>query len=206
MFRKADRLSCPRTLGARRRCTFWSSTFPFLASTANTGCSLGLRSPPSLFSSPSAPAARIDFQSFDSCAGSLILSDATRNLAMRHRPNELAELAMKSVTIAAIVLACAISAGEVANAQSALPGQLQPCMARVVYSEELPFAPIDSWLVKVTLQVIPRSGAAYFTTLQERMPWQGPPPRRGQAYRVWCDPANPNHLQLASGAVGKSAF
>jgi hypothetical protein len=146
------------------------------------------------------------FQSFDSCAGSLILSDATRNLAMRHRPNELAELAMKSVTIAAIVLACAISAGEVANAQSAPPGQLQPCMARVVYSEELPFAPIDSWLVKVTLQVIPRSGAAYFTTLQERMPWQGPPPRRGQAYRVWCDPANPNHLQLASGAVGKSAF
>ena len=113
---------------------------------------------------------------------------------------------MKSVTIAAIVLACAISAGEVANAQSALPGQLQPCMARVVYSEELPFAPIDSWLVKVTLQVIPRSGEAYFTTLQERMPWQGPPPRRGQAYRVWCDPANPDHLRFASGAIGKSAF
>jgi len=113
---------------------------------------------------------------------------------------------MKSVTITAIVLACAISAGEVANAQRVPPGQLQPCMARVVYSEELPFAPIDSWLVKVTLQVIPRSGASYFTTLQERMPWQGPRPRRGQAYRVWCDPANPNHLQMASGSVGKSAF
>lgn len=113
---------------------------------------------------------------------------------------------MKSVTVAAIVLVCAISAGGDANAQSAPLAQLRPCTARVVYSEELPFAPIGTWLVKVTLQVIPRSGASYFTTLQEQMPWQGPPPRRGQAFRVWCDPANPDHLQLASGAAGKSAF
>ncbi len=113
---------------------------------------------------------------------------------------------MKSVTAAAIVLACATSAGGVANAQSVPPGQLQHCMARVVYSEELPFAPIDTWLVKVTLEITPRNGPRYYTTLQDRLPWQGPPPRRGQAFRLWCDPANPGHLQLASGAVAKSAF
>jgi hypothetical protein len=106
---------------------------------------------------------------------------------------------MKSVTAAAIVLACATSAGGVANAQSSPPAQLQHCMARVVYSEELPFAPIDTWLVKVTLEITPRNGPPYYTTLQDRMPWQGPPPRRGQAFRLWCDPANPGHLHLASG-------
>ena len=113
---------------------------------------------------------------------------------------------MKLISIAIAMLACTASLGEVANAQSAASGRLQPCMARVVYSEELPFAPIDSWLVKVTLQITPQNGAPYITTLHDRMPWQGPPPRRGQAFRVWCDPANPNRLQLASGAVAKSAF
>ncbi len=112
---------------------------------------------------------------------------------------------MKSATAAAIAFTCVTLAGGPADAQSA-PGQLQPCKARVVYSEELPFAPIDTWLVKVTLEITPRNGTPYFTTLQDRMPWQGHPPRRGQAFRLWCDPANPGHLQLASGAVAKSAF
>ena len=114
---------------------------------------------------------------------------------MDHQPTS-AEFAMKSKTTAAIVLACAISAAGVANAQGVASGRLQPCMAHVVYSEELPFAPIDTWLVKVTLKITPRNGAPYFTTWQERMPWQGPPPRRGQAFRLWCDPANPDHLRL----------
>ena len=111
---------------------------------------------------------------------------------------------MKSAT-AAIALTCATLTSGAANAQSAT-NQLQRCTARVVYSEELPFAPIDTWLVKVTLEITPRNGARYFTTLQDRMPWQGSPPRRGQAFHLWCDPANPGYLQLASGAVVKSAF
>jgi hypothetical protein len=115
---------------------------------------------------------------------------------------------MKPVTTSAIMLACAILActtlaGGAAQAQEA-PGPLQPCTARVVYSEQLPYAPIDTWLVKVTLEITPRHGAPYVTTLQDRMPWQGPPPRRGQVFRLWCDPANPSYLQLASGA--KSVF
>src|SRR5271155_2072904 len=114
-------------------------------------------------------------------------------------------MAMKSVFVTAIILAGATSASTAANAQGAA-NPLRPCTARVVYSEELPFAPIDSWLVKVTLQITPQNGAPYTTTLHDRMPWQGPPPRRGQAFRLWCDPANPSHLQLASGAAVKSAF
>jgi hypothetical protein len=127
--------------------------------------------------------------------------DAARNLVA----NQPTESAMKSVTTAAIVMACVTLANGAAHAQAA-PGPLQPCTARVIYSEELPFAPIGSWLVKMTLEITPRNGAPYYTTLQDRMPWQGAPPRRGQAFRLWCDPAHPGYLQLASGAVVKSAF
>jgi hypothetical protein len=119
--------------------------------------------------------------------------------------NKQVGMTMKSVIAAAIVIAGATSATDAAHAQGAREA-LHPCTARVVYSEELPFAPIDSWLVKVTLQITPQNGAPYITTLHDRMPWQGPPPRRGQAFRLWCDPANPNHLQLASGVAIKSAF
>ena len=122
---------------------------------------------------------------------------------------------MKPVTTSAIMLACATLtcttlacmtlAGRAAQAQER-PASLQPCTARVVYSEQLPYAPIDTWLVKVTLEITPRHGAPYVTKLQDRMPWQGPPPRRGQAFRLWCDPTHPGYLQLVSGAVVKSAF
>ena len=116
-----------------------------------------------------------------------------------------AGMVMRSVIAAAIVLAGATLASAPANAQGS-GNPFRPCTARVVHSEELPFAPIDSWLIKVTLQITPQNGAPYITTLHDRMPWQGPPPRRGQAFRLWCDPANPSHLQLASGVAVKSAF
>lgn len=97
---------------------------------------------------------------------------------------------------AAIVLAGAALAATSADARAAGNGWSR-CTARVVYSEELPFAPIDGWLVNVTLEITPQHGVPYYTAWHERMPWQGPPPRRGQAFRVWCDPANPNNLRLA---------
>jgi hypothetical protein len=81
-----------------------------------------------------------------------------------------------------------------------------PCLARVVYSEELPFAPINNWLVKVTLDITPPHGNTYQTTVQDWMPWQGPPPRRGQAFRVQCDPANPRDLHLISRTATPTAF
>jgi hypothetical protein len=141
----------------------------------------------------------------------LILSYTARNLAspaiaeQARSLNKQVGMTMKSVIAAAIVIVIATLASAAAQAQGS--GEtLRPCTARVVYSEELPFAPIDSWLVKVTLEITPKNGTPYYTTLHDRMPWQGPPPRRGQAFRLWCDPANPSHLQLASGAVVKSAF
>lgn len=110
---------------------------------------------------------------------------------------------MKSVIAAAIAMSALTSAA--ANAQGNA-GPLQHCTARVVYSEELPFAPVDSWLAKVTLAITPQNGNTYYTTLQNRMPWQGPPPRRGQAFRLWCDPANPNDLRFASRPGVSSSF
>lgn len=112
---------------------------------------------------------------------------------------------MKSVFAAVIVLAGATLASTAASAQGN-GSPLQRCTARVVYSEELPFAPIDSWLVKVTLAITPKNGNAYYATLQKWMPWQGPPPRRGQAFRLWCDPAHPNDLRLASRPGVSSSF
>ena len=102
---------------------------------------------------------------------------------------------MKSVIATAIVLAGAVLASAPANAQGA-GNPPRPCTARVVHSEELPFAPIDSWLVKVTLEITPQNGNPYYTTLQNRMLWQGAPPRRGQAFRLLCDPAHPDDLRL----------
>ena len=104
---------------------------------------------------------------------------------------------MKSVFAAAIALAGAISATTTANAQGA-DNQFQPCTARVVYSEETPFSPFENWHVHVTLQITPQNGSPYFMARESRMPWQGPPPRRGQVFHVWCDPAHPNDLRLAS--------
>ena len=112
---------------------------------------------------------------------------------------------MKSAFVAVIVMAGATMAGPAANAETA-GNALRPCTARVVHSEALPFAPIGNWFVKVTLEVTPKNGAPYYTTLENRMPWQAPPPRRGQAFRIWCDPANPNILRLASGPIAASSF
>jgi hypothetical protein len=114
-------------------------------------------------------------------------------------------MTMKPAFVAAIALSGTMLAGAAANAQTTASA-LRPCTARVVYSEELPFAPIDSWLVKVTLEITPRNAAPYYVTLQQRMPWQGPPPRRGQAFRARCDPANPTRLLPASSAAMESAF
>jgi hypothetical protein len=114
-------------------------------------------------------------------------------------------MVMKSALAAAIMLTGAILSDTAALAQTG-GSVMRPCTARVVYSEELPFAPIDSWLVKVTLEIVPKDGTPYYATLQQRMPRQGPPPRRGQAFRLWCDPTNPARWRQAAGAAVKPSF
>lgn len=112
---------------------------------------------------------------------------------------------MKSGIAAAIALAGITLFHAPSNATDA-GDRLQPCTARVVYSEELPFAPIDNWLVKATLEITPQNGNSYVTTLQDRMPWQGPPPRRGQTFRLLCNPARPNDLRMISRSAAKSSY
>ena len=89
---------------------------------------------------------------------------------------------------------------------SAASNQGFPCIARVLHSEELPFAPMNYWLVKVTLEITPPIGSPFETTLQDSTPWQVAPPRRGQTFRLRCDPADPRHLQLMPQAAARTMF
>lgn len=113
---------------------------------------------------------------------------------------------MKLFTIATTLLAGATLASATPAVQASPGNQGLPCVAKVIHSEELPYAPINTWLVKATLEITPPNGIPYQTTLQDWMPWQGPPPRRGQTFRVLCDPANPGHLYPISHAATRPAF
>lgn len=116
------------------------------------------------------------------------------NASLRHmsRPNR--KTLMKVTMAAATLLVGALSAGATQPAQAS-PGSKWPmCIAKVLYSEELPFAAVNHWLVTATLEITPPNGRAYEMTLQDTMPLQAPPPRRGQAFRLRCDPANPADL------------
>ena len=75
--------------------------------------------------------------------------------------------------------------GAPSNAQ-ALPAKPDHCAVRVLHSEELPYAPMGYWLVKVTLEVTPSRGPQSVKTLLHEIPWQKSPPRRGDTYRLRC--------------------
>jgi hypothetical protein len=107
---------------------------------------------------------------------------------------------MKATIAAAILLAGAMHTG-----QASAGNQGRACIARVLHSEELPFppfsywlvfAPFRYWLVRVNLEITPPNGAVYEIALHDNMPWQAHPPRRGQTFRLRCDPANPSDLHL----------
>jgi hypothetical protein len=108
------------------------------------------------------------------------------------------------------IVAATLSVTATLSAQAAGSDHKLPCIARVLHSEKLPFAPINHWLVKVTLEITPPNGAAFQTTLQDWPAWQVPPPRRGQTFRLRCDPANPGNLpgnlHLTSQAAARTAF
>lgn len=124
----------------------------------------------------------------------------------RHGNASQPEHVMKLTIRVATLLAGAALESATLTAEASPGNQGLPCAAKVIHSEELPFAPIGNWLVKVTLEITPPNGNAYQTTLQDWMPWQGPPPRQGQAFRVQCDPANPSDLHLLSQAAARTAF
>ena len=113
---------------------------------------------------------------------------------------------MKLRMAATIALTTATLLAQGSTQAAAGSDQGLPCTARVLYSEELPFAPINTWLVKVTLEITPPNGGVFVTTLQDTMPWQVAPPRQGQTFRLRCDPANPGNLHLMSQAAARTAF
>jgi hypothetical protein len=98
---------------------------------------------------------------------------------------------MRSTLAVATVLAATTL-----TAPASASNQAGACVARVLHSEELPYAPPEHWLVSVALEITPPDGKAYEIELHHKMPWQGPPPRQGQTFMLLCDPANPGDLHL----------
>ena len=99
-------------------------------------------------------------------------------------------------TMKATIAAAILLAGAMQIPQALAGNQGRACVARVLHSEELPFAPFHYWLVRANLEISPPNGAPYEIALQDNMPWQAHPPRRGQTFRLHCDPANPSDLHL----------
>jgi len=92
------------------------------------------------------------------------------------------------------IATAALLLGTLIEAQASADSPELVCIAKVLYSEETPFAPIDFWHVNVTLQITAPDGRTFETTLHNSMQSQMPLPRRGQTFRVGCDPANPSAL------------
>jgi hypothetical protein len=65
-------------------------------------------------------------------------------------------------------------------------------MVEVLHSEELPGAPIFQNLVRTRLRITPPNQPPFETTVERFMPWQVPPPRRGQRLKLACDSVVPN--------------
>ena len=79
------------------------------------------------------------------------------------------------------------------------------CQVEVLYSEELPIGPFFHYTVKAAVLVTPPDAPAFETNVLKVIPWQVPPPRRGQRLRIPCDSAllNPS-FGLFSPLTGRS--
>jgi hypothetical protein len=102
----------------------------------------------------------------------------------------------KTMERAALVLTLLLGATLSTQAAPTRGGHRPACVAKVLQSEQLPYAPVGYWRVRVALEVKPSGDPAYVLTRQDNMPIQQRPPRRGQTFRVRCDPANPTELHF----------
>ena len=64
-----------------------------------------------------------------------------------------------------------------------------PCTIEVLQSEELPGAPIFNHHIRAVLRVTLADQPPFETTVEKIVPWQVPPPRRGQRLQILGDPA-----------------
>jgi hypothetical protein len=79
--------------------------------------------------------------------------------------------------------------GAVIAAWAGDQGERQVCYVEVLHSEELPGAPIFQNLVRARLLVTLADRPPFETTVEKFIPGQVPPPRRGQRFKMLCDPA-----------------
>jgi hypothetical protein len=128
------------------------------------------------------------------CTASNLLEEIITRLAARSRTNRTGTMKPSFVNLG--IVAAVLAAGATPPAQASANSHGRACIARVLHSEELPFAPYQYWLVKVNLEITPPDGRAYEVSLHDNLPWQAPPPRRGQVFRVFCDPDNPADLRF----------
>jgi hypothetical protein len=100
---------------------------------------------------------------------------------------------MKSLAVAGtmvLALTASAQASHVASRDS------RACRIEVLYSEELPIGPMFYHTVKVAVLVTPPNAPSFETTVLKVIPWQVPPPRRGQRVRVSCDSALNSSFRL----------
>ena len=98
---------------------------------------------------------------------------------------------MRRLVSLALLSASMVCALPLASVEAAEPGAVPVCHARVLHSEETPYAWMGEWRVNVRLLVVPPHGAPPFeTTVSKTIPWQQSAPRFGDVYRLRCDPAS----------------
>jgi hypothetical protein len=90
---------------------------------------------------------------------------------------------MKSLAVGVTMMLALTASAQGASRDS------RSCLVEVLYSEELPIGPLFYHTVKAAVLVTPRDAPPFETTVLKVIPWQVPPPRRGQRVRVTCDSA-----------------
>ena len=71
--------------------------------------------------------------------------------------------------------------------QGGVHATARSCQVEVLYSEELPIGPMFHHTVKAALLVTAPDTPPFETTVVKVIPWQVPPPRRGQRVHLRCD-------------------
>jgi hypothetical protein len=99
----------------------------------------------------------------------------------------------------AVVAAWAGDQGAGRSAPAA-SGDRVKCIVEVLDSDELPGAPIFQNLVRARLRVTLADRPPFETTMEKFMPWQAPPPRRGQRMQMLCDQRAFNSLAFPFGS------
>ena len=105
------------------------------------------------------------------------------NAAVRLRPSSERKLATRCAGLSAFTLGLGLML--TGSADAAKPA---PCRAEVLRAEELPYAPIGSWLLKATMKITYPHGPTVVSTFIRNTPWQMTV-RRGDTFRFDCEHA-----------------